>query len=105
MSMSQEYLFYILDKLSQINGITYRPMMGEYIIYYREKVIGGIYDCRFLVKPTVSVLNKLDNVRYEIPYSGAKKMVMPDLEDQELLKMIIEDMYDELPYPKSRKKR
>ena len=105
MASSKEYLEFILDQLSKAENITYRPMMGEYIIYYRGKVIGGIYDNRFLVKPVKSAAAMMPNANREIPYDGAKEMLLvDDPENKEFLRELMEAMYDELPTPKKKKK-
>lgn len=86
--------------------ITYRAMMGEYLIYYKGKVIGGIYDNRFLVKPVEAAKKLMPNAGFELPYDGAKEMLLPDnLEDKDFLKKLIEEMYEELPFPKKRKRK
>ena len=74
MASSKEYLEFILEQFSELEGIDYRAMMGEYIIYYRGKIIGGIYDDRFLVKPVKTAIDYVPNVLYELPYEGAKEM-------------------------------
>lgn len=74
MASSKEYLEFILEQLSEFDDITYRPMMGEYIIYNHGKVVGGIYDDRFLVKSTPSTIKMMSNAQMELPYEGAKKM-------------------------------
>lgn len=99
MGSTKEYLDYILDQLSEVNDISYRPMMGEYIIYFRGKVVGGIYDDRFLLKATKSAITLLPEAHYELPYEGAKEMLLVDIEDKQRLKEILESMYDELPAP------
>ena len=105
MASSKEYLEFILDQLSKAENITYRPMMGEYIIYYRGKVIGGIYDNRFLVKLVKSAAAMMPNANREIPYDGAKEMLLvDDPENKEFLRELLEAMYDELPTPKKKKK-
>ena len=105
MASSKEYLEFILDQLSEAENITYRPMMGEYIIYYRGKVIGGIYDNRFLVKLVKSAAAMMPNANREIPYDGAKEMLLvDDPENKEFLRELLEAMYDELPTPKKKKK-
>ena len=105
MASSKEYLEFILDQLSEAENITYRPMMGEYIIYYRGKVIGGIYDNRFLVEPVKSAAAMMPNANREIPYYGAKEMLLvDDPENKEFLRELMEAMYDELPTPKKKKK-
>ena len=78
MASSKEYLTFILEQLSDLEGISYRAMMGEYIIYYREKIVGGIYDDRLLVKPVKSAVSLMPNAIYELPYDGAKEMLLVD---------------------------
>ena len=105
MSLTKDYLEYILEQLSFLDEITYRSMMGEYIIYYRGKIIGGIYDDRFLVKPVKSAKEMMPNARMELPYEGAKEMLLvDDVENKKFLKELLEAMYDELPAPKKRRK-
>lgn len=104
MASTKEYLDYILEQLSELNDISYRAMMGEYIIYYQGKVVGGIYDDRFLVKPTKSAKEKMPEADMQLPYDGAKKMILvDDVENKEFLKGLFEAMYDELPAPKKKK--
>jgi len=104
MASSKEYLEFVLEQLSELDDITYRAMMGEYIIYYRGKVAGGIYDDRFLVKPVQMARELMPNARLEKPYDGAKDMLLADeLEDREFLKKLFEAMYEELPAPKKKK--
>ena len=103
MASSKEYLEYILDQLSNLDDISYRAMMGEYIIYYRGKIIGGIYDDRFLVKPVDAAIAMMPNANMELPYEGAKEMVLvDDVENKEFLRELVEAMYEELPKPKKR---
>ena len=105
MASSKEYLNFVLEQLSEVENIRYRAMMGEYILYYREKVIGGIYDDRFLVKAVKSVKELMPNALHEIPYEGAKEMLLvDDVENKEFLKNLFEVMYDELPVLKKKKK-
>ena len=104
MASSKDYLDFILDQLSGLDEITYKAMMGEYILYYRGKVIGGIYDDRFLVKPVKSAVALMPDADEESPYEGAKRMLLVDnVEDREFLRELIEAMYEELPAPKKRK--
>ena len=104
MASSKSYLDYIIEQLSELDEITYRAMMGEYIIYCRGKVIGGIYDDRFLVKPTKSAKALMPDTSFELPYEGAKEMILVDnVESREFLRALIEAMYDELPAPKKKK--
>ncbi len=103
MASSKEYLDFILEQLSELEEITSRGMMGEYIIYYRGKVVGGIYDDRFLVKPTKSALAMMPEADMELPYEGAKEMILVDnVDNKEFLRDLLEAMYDELPAPKKR---
>ena len=105
MASSKEYLDYILDQLSGLDDISYRAMMGEYIIYYRGKVVGGIYDDRFLVKPVKAAVDMMPDAESELPYEGAKEMLLvDDVENREFLRELLEAMYDELPTPKKKKK-
>ena len=105
MASSKEYLDFIQDQLSELEDISYRAMMGEYIIYYSGKVIGGIYDDRFLVKPTKSAAAMMPEAGMECPYEGAKEMLLVDnVENKEFLKALLDAMYEELPAPKKRKK-
>ncbi len=104
MASDRDYLEYIMEQLSELEEITCRAMMGEYVIYYRGKVIGGIYDDRFLVKPTPSSLAMMPDAERELPYEGAKEMLLVDqVESKAFLKELLEAMYDELPSPKKRK--
>ena len=105
MASSKEYLEFIMDQLSGLDEVSHRAMMGEYILYHRGRVVGGIYDDRFLVKPTASAAAMLPDAAREIPYEGAKEMLPVDSEDREFLKELLEAMYAELPAPKSRSKR
>ena len=105
MASSKDYLEYILDQLSGLDEISYRAMMGEYIFYYRGKVVGGIYDDRFLVKPVWAALVMMPDADLELPYEGAKEMLLvDDVENREFLRELLEAMYDELPASKMRKK-
>ena len=104
MASTKEYLDFILEQLSELDEITYRAMMGEYIIYYRGKVIGGIYDDRFLVKPVKSAMNMMPEAGLELPYEGAKEMLLVDnVENKEFLRNLLEAMYNDLPAAKKKK--
>ncbi|MGI6095338.1 MAG: TfoX/Sxy family protein [Lachnospiraceae bacterium] len=104
MASSKEYLDYILEQLSELEEITYRAMMGEYIIYYRGKIVGGIYDDRFMVKPTKSAIALTPDASYELPYEGAKEMLsVDDIDSKEFLRTLFIEMYDELPTVKKKK--
>lgn len=103
MASSKEYLEFVLEQLSLLDEITYRAMMGEYIIYYRGKVIGGIYDDRFLVKQTKSAVKWMPDAELELPYEGAKEMLLVDeIENKEFLRELFDAMYPELPAPKKK---
>ncbi len=105
MASSKEYLDFVLEQLSGLGGISFRAMMGEYVIYYRGKIVGGIYDDRLLVKATKSAAALMPNAHTELPYEGAKEMLLVDnVDNRELLQELIVEMYDELPAPKKRGK-
>ena len=102
MASTKEYLTFVLDQLSGLDGITYRAMMGEYILYYRGKVAGGIYDDRLLVKPVPAALSLMPDAPRELPYDGAKEMLLVEnVDDANFLKSLFRAMYDELPPPRS----
>ena len=101
MASSKDYIDFVLD---QCNGLSARAMMGEYILYYGGKVIGGVYDNRLLVKPTPSAKALMPNAEYQFPYEGAKEMLLvEDIENRDFLRQLFEAMYEELPKPKKRK--
>lgn len=105
MASSKEYLDFILGQVSELDNISYKAMMGEFIIYYNGKIIGGIYDDRLLVKPVQSAINYMPNAVYELPYDGAKKMLLVDnVDNKEYLTGLLNVMYDELPAPPKSKK-
>ena len=104
MASSAQYLDFILEQLSLLDGVSHRAMMGEYILYYQGRVIGGIYDDRFLVKITPSALALLPDAARELPYDGAKEMLLVDnVEDRAFLRELVEQMAPELPAPKRKK--
>lgn len=104
MASNKEYLNYVLDQLSDLKEITYKAMMGEFIIYYREKIVGGIYDDRLLVKPVKSAIALMPTANYELPYEGAKEMLLVEnIDDREFLTNLFISMFDELPAPKKKK--
>ena len=106
MSSSKEYLDFILEQLSELEDISYRAMMGEYIIYYTGRIIGGIYDDRLLVKPVKSAIDYMPDAKYELPYEDAKAMLLVDnVDNRKYLTNLFEVMLDELPVPKVRKKQ
>ncbi len=105
MASSKDYLNYILDEISELSDITYRQMMGEYIIYYKGKIAAYVCDDRLLVKDVPSALKYLKTIVYEKPYEGAKDMLLvEDIDDREYLTGLFEAIYDELTAPKKRKK-
>ena len=104
MASGKEYLHFILEQLSDLDDISYRPMMGEFILYYRGKIVGGIYDDRLLVKKTKSALELMPAAICEFPYEGAKEMLLVDeVDSKEFLTKLFEAMYDELPSPKAKR--
>lgn len=104
MASSKEYLDYILEQLSELEEITHRAMMGEYILYYRGKIVGGIYDDRLLVKPVKSAVSLMPDATYELPYEGAKEMLLVDnVDNKDFLTRLFNAMYEELPNPKKKK--
>ena len=106
MASSKEYLDFILEQVSELDNVSYKAMMGEFIIYYKEKIIGGIYDDRLLVKPVQSAINYMPNAVYELPYDGAKEMLLvDDVDNKEFLIGLFDAMYDDLPAPKPKKKK
>ena len=103
MASSKEYLEFIMEQLSGLDEISCKAMMGEYIIYYRGKIVGGIYDDRFLVKPVKAARELMPEADLELPYDGAKEMLLVDnVDDKAFLKELLEGMYDELSAPKKR---
>jgi len=104
MASTKEYLEFVLEQLSELEDISSRAMMGEFVLYYQGKVFGGIYDNRFLVKPTKSAAALMPDAQSELPYEGAKPMLLVDnIEDKEFLKKLVETMSADLPQPKKRK--
>jgi len=103
MASKKEYLHFILEQLSEAEEVTSRAMMGEYLIYYRGKVIGGIYNDRFLVKPVPAASRLMPEASWELPYEGGREMLLVDnVEDKKFLKQLLEEMYEELPVPKKK---
>ena len=106
MASSKEYLAFILEQLSGLDGITFKPMMGEYILYMQGRIIGGIYDDRFLVKPTKSAMAMMPDADRELPYEGAKEMLLVDnVDNRAFLEELLTAMFDELPAPKPKKRQ
>ena len=105
MASTREYLDFILEQLSGLNGITSKQMMGEYILYINGRIFGGIYDDRFLVKPTKSAKAMMPDADLELPYEGAKEMLLVDnVDNREFLTELVTAMVDELSAPKQKKK-
>ena len=106
MASGKEYLNFILEQLSDLNDISYRPMMGEFILYYRGKIIGGIYDDRLLVKKTKAALELMPAAICNLPYQGANEMLLVDeVDSKEFLTKLFDAMYDQLPFPMQKQKR
>lgn len=104
MASSKEYLTFVLEQLSDLDSISYRAMMGEYILYFREKIVGGIYDDRLLVKSVSAAISLMPSATYELPYEGAKEMLLvDDIDNKEFLCKLFLTIYDELPAPKKKK--
>lgn len=106
MASSEEYLNFIMGQLSGLEDISYRAMMGEYILYYKGKIVGGIYDDRLLVKPVESAILYMPNAEHELPYDGAKEMLRVDeVDSREYITGLFKAMYGELPNPKPKKRK
>lgn len=106
MASSKEYVNFIMEQLSGLEGVRSRAMMGEYVVYYKDKIAGGIYDDRLLIKPVRAALDYMPQAAWEIPYEGAKEMLLADnVDDREWLTGLFEAIYDELPEPKKKKKK
>ena len=106
MASSKEYLDFILEQLSELDEITVRAMMGEFIIYYRGRIVGGIYDDRLLVKPVKVAISYMPTAAYELPYEGAKEMLLVDeVDNRAFLTGLFDAMYEDLPAPKPKKKK
>lgn len=104
MASSKEYLWFIMDQLSPLDGISYKAMMGEFIIYYQGRIVGGIYDDRFLVKPTESARRLMPDAPLEVPYEGAKEMILvDDVDNRAFLCELFNAMLSELPAAKKKR--
>lgn len=104
MASTKAYLDYVLDQLSELDEIRFRAMMGEYILYYRGKVFGGIYDDRFLVKPVPAAVKMMPEAAMEVPYEGAKEMILVDeIDNRQFLCELVESMWKELPEKRKKK--
>ena len=105
MSSTDQYLEFVLDLLGELEDVAHRKMMGGYVLYYRGKVIGGIYDDRFLLKVTPASERLLPEAPRAIPYEGAKEMLLVEVEDRDVLRDVVDAMWEELPAPKKRNKK
>lgn len=104
MASTKEYLNYILGQLSELEEITHYAMMGEFIIYYHGKIVGGIYNIQLLVKPVSAAKELMPNAPFTLPYEGAKEMLLVEnVDDKQFLAQLFEKMYPELPAPKPKK--
>lgn len=105
MASSKEYLTFVLEQLSGLEEVTSRAMMGEFIIYYKGRIVGGIYDDRFLVKPVDAAVSLMPDAPRQLPYQGAKEMLLVEnIDDRQFLEKLLNEMYEELPLPKKKKK-
>ncbi len=104
MSSTNQYLEFVLDLLGELDNVAHRKMMGEYVLYYRGKVVGGVYDDGFLLKVTPASERLLPDAPRAIPYEGAKEMLLVEIEDRDALYDVVDAMWEELPAPKKRKK-
>lgn len=103
MATSKEYRDYILEQLVEVGEVTCRAMMGEYLLYYRGKLFGGIYDNRLLIKSVAAAKSLIPDASEELPYEGVKPMLLvEDTEDKAFLKRLLEAMWDDLPAPKKK---
>ncbi len=106
MASSKEYLQFILGQLTELEDITYHAMMGEFILYYRGRIVGGIYDDRMLVKPVKAAIAYMPNAQFETPYEGAKEMLLvKEVDSREYLAELFNAMYEELPEPKKKRSK
>ena len=106
MASSKQFLNFIREQLSGLDGIAFKPMMGEFLLYYRDKLVGGIYDDRLLVKPVKSAVEYMPQASLALPYEGAKEMLLVDnVDDREYLCGLLEAMYADLPAPKTKPKK
>ncbi len=105
MASTKEYHDFVMEQLSELDTSSLK-MMGEYVVYFKGKVVGGIYNDRFLVKPVKASVSLMPDAPYELPYEGAKKMLLVEnIEDRSFLSELLNAMYDELPEPKKKRKK
>lgn len=106
MATSKEYLRFVLDQLSDLEGISYKQMMGEYIIYYKGKLAAYVCDNRVLIKPVKSALSLMPEAPLQAPYEGAKEMLLAEnIDDRDFMTELFRAIYDDLLEPKPKKKR
>ena len=105
MATSKDFLDYLKEQLSGLDEVTFRPMMGEYLIYFRGRLVGDICDDRLLIKPVPTAVEMMPDAEMQPPYDGAKDMLVADVDNGEFLKELFVAIYDELPQPKPKKKK
>ncbi len=106
MASTKDYLDFVLEQLSGLDGVAYRAMMGEYILYYKGKIAGGIYDDRLLIKPVEAAIEYMPEAKYELPYEGGSRMLLvDDVDNAEHLTGLFEAIYEQLPELKQKKKK
>ena len=104
MASTKEYLDFVLEQLSELDDISFRAMMGEYILYYRDKAFGGIYDDRLLIKSVPAAVKRMPDAAMELPYDGAKEMLLAeDVDNREFLCELVGSMWEELPERKKKR--
>ena len=105
MATSKDFLDYLKEQLTGLDEVTFRPMMGEYLIYFRGRLVGDICDDRLLIKPVPTAVEMMPDAEMQPPYEGAKDMLVADVDNGEFLKELFVAIYDELPQPKPKKKK
>lgn len=104
MASTKEYLDFVLEQLSDLDEVGFRAMMGEYILYYRGRVFGGIYDDRLLVKPVPAAVKLMPDAEMELLYEGTKEMILvDDVDNREFLCELVRSMWEDLPEKKTKK--
>ncbi len=103
MASSKDFLAFVLEQLSPLGDVTFRPMMGEYVLYFAGKTVGGIYDDRLLLKPTAGALRLMPGAETDIPYPGAKELLVADVDNAELTCRVIAAIAEDLPVPKKKR--
>lgn len=107
MATSREFHDYIVENLRSVGEVSTRKMMGEYLVYYQNKLVGNICDNCLFLKPAESVLRLMPDADRAYPYKGSKTLmvVVEDVENIELMTEVLNEMYEELPEPKKRIKK